>query len=109
MSLRAEPFLGLQSVALRTRFGNRLWYFASSGTGRKDGMRIARPITTLGFLLATAIVPAFAQQGPPPGGPGGGRPGGGPPPGPPLTISSAAFTDGGMVPDKYTCAVGMTG
>ena len=76
-------------------------------------MRIARPLTTLGFLLAAAIAPAFGQQGPPPGGPGGGRPGGGPPgggppPGPPLTISTTAFSDGGMVPDKYTCAVGMT-
>jgi Raf kinase inhibitor-like YbhB/YbcL family protein len=70
-------------------------------------MRIARPLTTLGFLLATAMGPAFAQQGPPPGGPQGGGPPPGPPPAP-LQLSSTAFSDGGMVPDKYTCAVGMT-
>lgn len=28
--------------------------------------------------------------------------------GPPLQLSSSAFSDGGTIPDKYTCAVGMT-
>jgi len=77
-------------------------------------MRITslRSVVTLAFLLAASILPAAAQQGPPPGGgppggrPGGGPggPGGGPPPGPPLQITSSGWTDGGVVPDKYSCA-----
>jgi Raf kinase inhibitor-like YbhB/YbcL family protein len=68
-------------------------------------MKIARPLAAFGFLLASFVVPAFAQQGPPPG---GARPGGGGPPGPPLQLSTSAFSDGGMVPDKYTCAAGIS-
>lgn len=64
------------------------------------------------LLLAAGAIPAAAQQGGPPpgGGPGrpGGRPGGGPPPmGPQMQLTSTAFSDGGSVPDKYTCAAGM--
>jgi Raf kinase inhibitor-like YbhB/YbcL family protein len=69
--------------------------------------RIVRPLTIVTLLLAAAVAPALAQQGPPPGGP----PGGGPPPGPPpapLQLSSSAFNDGTMVPEKYTCAAGIS-
>ncbi|HXW61354.1 MAG TPA: YbhB/YbcL family Raf kinase inhibitor-like protein [Candidatus Acidoferrales bacterium] len=59
-------------------------------------------LLSLTILLAAAMSPAFAQQGPPPG---GGRPGGGGPMmGPQLQLSSTAFGDGTTVPDKYTCA-----
>ncbi|MGD1212723.1 MAG: YbhB/YbcL family Raf kinase inhibitor-like protein [Candidatus Acidiferrales bacterium] len=73
-------------------------------------MRITslRLLVTSAFLLAASAIPAAAQQGPPPGGGppgGGGRPGGGgPPPGPPLQLSTSAYSDGGTIPDKYTCA-----
>jgi Raf kinase inhibitor-like YbhB/YbcL family protein len=52
------------------------------------------------FLLAVGVIPAAAQQGPPPAGGGGGRP----MMGPPLQLTSTAFADGSMIPDKYTCS-----
>lgn len=52
------------------------------------------------LLLAVGVIPAAAQQGPPPGGGGGGRP----MMGPPLQLTSTAFADGSMIPDKYTCS-----
>ena len=79
----------------------------SEKKGRRDGMRMKgiRPLITLAFLLAAGALPAVAQQGPPPGGgPGGGGRPAGPPPGPPLQITSAPWSDGGVVPDKYSCA-----
>jgi Raf kinase inhibitor-like YbhB/YbcL family protein len=54
------------------------------------------------LLLAVGVIPAAAQQGPPPGGGGGG--GGRPMMGPPLQLTSTAFADGSMIPDKYTCS-----
>src|SRR5579862_5694574 len=55
-----------------------------------------KPLMTLAFLLAAGAVPAIAQQG----GGGGGRP----MMGPPLQLTSSAFADGTMIPDKYTCS-----
>ena len=54
------------------------------------------------LLLAVGVIPAAAQQGPPPGGGGGG--GARPAMGPPLQLTSTAFADGSMIPDKYTCS-----
>lgn len=56
-----------------------------------------RPLATVALLLASSIVPVAAQQSP------------APPPTrpnviPPLTLTIAAFTDGGTIPLKYTCA-----
>jgi Raf kinase inhibitor-like YbhB/YbcL family protein len=67
-------------------------------------MKGMRPLITLAFLLAAGAFPVVAQQGPPPG---GGPPGGGgrrPMMGPPLQLTSSAFADGTMIPDKYTCS-----
>jgi Raf kinase inhibitor-like YbhB/YbcL family protein len=63
-------------------------------------MRIATPLSIATLLLAAGVAPALAQQGPPPGGPGGARPA----PPPPLQLSSSAISDGGTIPDKYTCS-----
>lgn len=68
--------------------------------------RILLSLLALACLVPLAITPATAQQGPPPGG-AGGRPGGGggrPMMGPPLQLTSSGFTDGTMIPDKYTCS-----
>src|SRR5271155_489980 len=64
-------------------------------------MRIVRPLTIVTFLLAAGVAPALAQQGPPPAGGGGG---GRPMMGPPLQLTSTGITDGGTIPDKYTCS-----
>ena len=71
-------------------------------------MRLVRPLALVTLLLAAGVAPALAQQGPPPGGGGGG---GRPMMGPPLQLTSTAFGDGTMIPDKYTCvaAMGMAG
>src|SRR5579863_10202203 len=63
----------------------------------EEGMRtrIALPLVALAILMAASISPAFAQ-----GGGGGGRP----MMGPPLQLTSSGITDGGTIPDKYTCS-----
>ena len=60
-------------------------------------MRITavRPLITLVFLLAAGICPAAAQQATPPS-PAS--------PGPQLKLMTPAFSDGGDIPVKYTCA-----
>src|ERR1039457_5393427 len=63
-------------------------------------MRIMRPLTIVTLLLAAGVAPALAQQGPPPAGGGGARPA----PPPPLQLTSTAISDGGTIPDKYTCS-----
>jgi len=66
-------------------------------------------LTTTTMILATSL--ALVAQGPPPGG-GQGRGGpGGPgrgPQTPPLLMTSTAWEDGGVIPDKYTAAAGPT-
>ena len=58
---------------------------------------MVRALATAAFLLAVDAAPASAQQGnvPPPARPNIA---------PPLILSSAAFSDGGAIPLKYTCA-----
>lgn len=64
----------------------------------------------LGTLAATACIAiAAAQQPPPTPAPGGQARGAGRGPStPPLIMTSAAWEDGGVIPDKYTQAAGPT-
>jgi Raf kinase inhibitor-like YbhB/YbcL family protein len=57
--------------------------------------------------LTAAMSLALLAQGPPPGG-GQGRGGGRGPQTPPLIMTSTAWEDGGVIPDKYTQAAGPT-
>ncbi len=60
------------------------------------------------FVLAVAAISTSAAQQPPAGG-GQGRAGGGGgrgPATPPLIMTTAAWEDGGVIPDKYTMAAG---
>jgi Raf kinase inhibitor-like YbhB/YbcL family protein len=61
-------------------------------------------------LLTSGAVIAQAPQGAPPGAPGGGqgRGGGRGPQTPPLLMTSPAWEDGGVIPDKFTQAAGAT-
>ena len=61
-------------------------------------------------LLTSGAVIAQARQGAPPGAPGGGqgRGGGRGPQTPPLLMTSPAWEDGGVIPDKFTQAAGAT-
>jgi Raf kinase inhibitor-like YbhB/YbcL family protein len=68
-------------------------------------IRLMRPLALVTLLLVAGVAPALAQQGPPPGGGGGG--GGRPMMGPPLQLSSTAFGDATMIPEKYTCVAAM--
>lgn len=63
-------------------------------------MRIVRLLTLVTLLLAAGMAPALAQQGPPPAGGAAARPA----PPPPLQLTSTAISDGGTIPDKYTCS-----
>src|SRR5436190_4523619 len=56
--------------------------------------------------LTAAMSLALLAQGPPPGGGGQGRGRG--PQTPPLIMTSTAWEDGGVIPDKYTQAAGPT-
>jgi Raf kinase inhibitor-like YbhB/YbcL family protein len=63
-------------------------------------MTIVRVLAVVVLLLAAGVVPAPAQNN---------QQGNAPPPGrpnvtPPLKITSPAFSDGGTIPLKYTCA-----
>jgi Raf kinase inhibitor-like YbhB/YbcL family protein len=66
------------------------------------------------FLATTALTAAMSlallAQGPPAGGGGQGRAGGAGrgPQTPPLIMTSTAWEDGGVIPDKYTQAAGPT-
>jgi Raf kinase inhibitor-like YbhB/YbcL family protein len=55
-----------------------------------------------------AVVPALAQAPPGGGGQGRGAGGGRGPQTPPLILTTAAWEDGGVIPDKYTQAAGAT-
>ena len=68
----------------------------------------AKLLTTTAFTAAMGL--ALLAQGPPAGG-GQGRAGGGAgrgPQTPPLIMTSSAWEDGGVIPDKYTQAGGPT-
>lgn len=67
----------------------------------------AKLLTTTAFTAAMSL--ALLAQGPPPGG-GQGRGGGAGrgPQTPPLIMTSTAWEDGGVIPDKYTGAAGPT-
>src|SRR6476646_2052123 len=56
--------------------------------------------------LTAAMSLALLAQGPPPGGGGQGRGAGRGPQTPPLIMTSTAWEDGGVIPDKYTQAGG---
>ncbi len=63
----------------------------------------AKLLTTTAFTAAMSL--ALLAQGPPPGG-GQGRGAGRGPQTPPLIMTSTAWQDGGVIPDKYTQAAG---
>ena len=67
-------------------------------------------LLAVGALLAMGSASAIAQapQGAAPGGGGQGRGGGRGPATPPLLLTSTAWEDGGVIPDKYTQAAGAT-
>jgi Raf kinase inhibitor-like YbhB/YbcL family protein len=58
--------------------------------------------------LTAAMSLALLAQGPPPGGGGQGRGAGRGPQTPPLIMTTTAWEDGGVIPDKYTQAAGPT-
>src|SRR6267378_815239 len=60
---------------------------------------------TMAIVLALGSASAMAQ---PPGGAGQARGGGRGPATPPLIMTSSAWEDGGVIPDKYTQAAGAT-
>src|ERR1700722_14856946 len=70
-----------------------------------DRMRATLFTTT---ALTAAMTLALLAQGPPPGG-GQGRGGGRGPQTPPLIMTSTAWEDGGVIPDKYTQKGGQMG
>jgi Raf kinase inhibitor-like YbhB/YbcL family protein len=57
------------------------------------------------FVLAVAAISASSAQQPPAGGAAQGRGGRGPAT-PPLIMTTTAWEDGGVIPDKYTMAAG---
>jgi len=62
-------------------------------------------LTTAALTVAASL--ALLAQGPPPGG-GQGRGAGRGPQTPPLIMTTTAWEDGGVIPDKYTQAAGAT-
>jgi Raf kinase inhibitor-like YbhB/YbcL family protein len=53
-------------------------------------------------VMSVTVCAVLAAQGQAPAGAQGGR--GGPPPPPPMTLTTAAFPDGGVIPARYTQA-----
>jgi Raf kinase inhibitor-like YbhB/YbcL family protein len=73
---------------------------------RRTCFRALHGLMIAGVVLAASVAIAQDRQGGPPGG-GGGRAGGGRGPAtPPLIMTSSAWEDGGVIPDKYTQAAG---
>jgi Raf kinase inhibitor-like YbhB/YbcL family protein len=65
--------------------------------------------TTAGLLVLGVLAwaaPSLAQGQPAGGAPAGGAGAGAPPRPPPLLMTTTAFDDGGVIPDKYTQAAG---
>src|SRR5437870_6627756 len=60
------------------------------------------------FVLVGAVVSTVSAQQPPAGGAAQGRGAGRGPATPPLIMTTAAWEDGGVIPDKYTQAAGAT-
>src|SRR5438094_4949892 len=72
----------------------------------EKGDRMKKILTTATLTFAMSL--ALLAQGPPAGG-GQGRGGAGRgPQTPPLIMTSTAWEDGGVIPDKYTAAAGPT-
>src|SRR5207247_715689 len=72
---------------------------------RRNVMRSAKGLLAAATLWALGSTPAIAQA---PGGGGQARGGGRGPATPPLIMTSTAWEDGGVIPDKYTQAAGAT-
>src|ERR1700674_2545581 len=66
-------------------------------------MKTGRSIWSLAVVLTVAAAAAIAQA--PPRG-GGGQRGG--PPVPPLTLMNSSWTDGGVIPQKFAGAMGVS-
>src|SRR5437773_5032965 len=70
---------------------------------RRNVMRSAKCLLAAATLWALGSTPAIAQA---PGGGGQARAGGRGPATPPLIMTTTAWEDGGVIPDKYTMAAG---
>src|SRR5437879_1821060 len=75
-------------------------------TMQRQAMRLITGCVAAVALLA--VVPALAQAPPGGGGQGRGAGGGRGPQTPPLMLTTTAWEDGGVIPDKYTQAAGAT-
>src|SRR5579863_9955268 len=69
-------------------------------------MRSIPGLLAVAALSAIGLAPVIAQA-PPGGGGRGGQGGGRGPQAPPLLMTTTAFEDGGVIPDKYTQAAPM--
>lgn len=69
--------------------------------------RLMRGLVVAGVILTAGLALAQERQGAPGGAPGGAGRGRGPAT-PPLIMTSSAWEDGGVIPDKYTQAAGAT-
>jgi len=69
--------------------------------------RLMRGLVVAGVMLTAGLALAQERQGAPGGAPGGAGRGRGPAT-PPLIMTSSAWEDGGVIPDKYTQAAGPT-
>ena len=74
---------------------------------RTHTYRTMRVLVAAAAVLIAGAALAQERQGPP-GAAGGGRGGGRGPQAPPLIMTSSAWEDGGVIPDKYTQAAGAT-
>lgn len=70
--------------------------------------RLIRGVVGAGVILTAALALAQERQGAPGGAAGGAGRGGRGPQVPPLIMTSSAWEDGGVIPDKYTQAAGAT-
>ena len=70
--------------------------------------RLMRGLVVAGVMLTAGLALAQERQGAPGGAPGGAGRGGRGPATPPLIMTSSAWEDGGVIPDKYTQAAGPT-
>ena len=75
---------------------------------RKHVGRLAAVFAIAAVVLAASMALAQERQGAPAGAQGGGRGGGRGPAVPPLIMTSTAWEDGGVIPDKFTQAAGAT-